>query len=178
MLLPGAHQSLTPRSTARYLAKPALDSALEVLAVVGIVIRIVLPLFAWGGLQSALPGHGAILGRPADADSWSTLLVPASALLLGALGFLVARWPRSVRQRVWSRADSARRVFRQSGRVLRLLALECAWLLALCEWVAVTDPIGASRLAFTVGVAALVVLVALTPILWTAHLARGQAQSR
>lgn len=170
MLLPGAHQSLIPRSTAHHVPRTAVDTTIEALAAVGIAIRLLLPLFAWGALPVVMSGHAVFVGRTSpDAGGWVTLLVPATALLLGALGLLVARWPRG------ARPPAAARVSRQGGRVVRLLALECAWLLALCEWVAVTDPTGALRLGLTIAVLVLVTLIALTPAGWVTGLTRPRS---
>lgn len=177
MLQSSMQQSRVP-STARHIPRTAVDVAIEALAVVGIAIRLLLPLVAWGALPLALPGYGMLTARPTDAGGWSTLLVPASALMLGTLGLLVARWPPSVRQRVVSRLDGAGLVYRQGGRMLRLLALECAWLLALCEWVAVTDPTGAARVGLVVGVSILVLAIAITPSRWVAGMARTQPRQR
>jgi len=107
-----------------HLKPTSFDLLLEGLSLLGLLALVALPLLYWGQLPDAIPTHFDASGRP---DSYgrkgSLLALPAIAIALYVVLTAMQRVPHTFNYPIEVNADNAKRLYRHSVRMLRLLKM-------------------------------------------------------
>ena len=111
------------------------DRVVAVVGVIGTVLLVALPVFAWSGLPDEVPIHFGISGDPTSwADRRMIWFLPALGLILTSSMALLARYPHVYNFPVPVTDENAPQLYRLSRSMVIWLAAEIAVFFAFIEW--------------------------------------------
>jgi len=116
-----------PRST--------LDTAIDIAALAGILLTIILLITKWAALPDVIPIHFDISGKPDSTGSKLTILLfPAIGILIYAMLTVLNRFPHTFNYPVPITEANAYRQYQIAVGLIRWLKLELVWEFAFIEW--------------------------------------------
>lgn len=125
------------------MSRSPLSVALEVMAVVGIVVSVAIVVQAWDRLPDRLPIHFGLSGRPDGwAGKWAIGLLPVvGVVLMGLLGG-VDRFPQTWNYPVAITEENAGVQYQLARSLLLWMKVELIWLFVLILWQQVQVALG------------------------------------
>ena len=119
------------------------DRVVAVIGIIGIVLLVALPVFAWSGPPDKVPIHFGVSGDPTSwADRWMIWFLPALGLILTISMSLLARYPHVYNYPVTVTDENAPQLYRLSRSMVIWLAAEIAVCFAFIEWTMLRTPTG------------------------------------
>jgi uncharacterized membrane protein len=136
------------------------DRVVAVIGLIGAVLLVALPVFAWSGLPDEVPIHFGISGDPTSwADRWMIWFLPALGLITTGSLAVLARYPHVYNFPVPATDENAPHLYRLSRSMVIWLAAEIAVCFAFIEWTMLRTATGKSEGLVSIFVPVYLVLV-------------------
>ncbi len=112
-----------------------LETILDIAAIAGIVVSLILVISSWGSLPEKVPMHFDFSGKVTSYSSKNSLwILPLSSVFSYFLLKIVSRYPHTFNYPVTITTENAPTQYRLALGMMIWLRTEMIWLFALVQW--------------------------------------------